>query len=130
MPARHDNAPPSIPDLYVGFFIAGMGTTLLGPVLPTLSQRWQVSDALIGLAFTVQFLGSVSMNALSSALTMRFGGTRVMLRRDSSCSRQGSAGWRLHRGWPGLAAILSLRLRARPRAADDERPRRRGEPGT
>lgn len=106
MPARHDDAPPSIPDLYVGFFIAGMGTTLLGPVLPALSQRWQVSDALIGLAFTVQFLGSVSMNALSSALTMRFGGTRVMAS-GFVLLAAGIGGLAVAPWWPGLAAILS-----------------------
>src|SRR4051794_29115274 len=79
MPAPRHTRPPSIPDLYVGFFMAGMATTLLGPVLPALTQRWEVSDALIGLAFTVQFLGSVSMSVLSSSLVMRFGGGRIML---------------------------------------------------
>src|ERR671912_3053672 len=79
MPALRDASPLSRLDLHVGFVAAGMATTLLGPVLPALSQRWDVSDALIGLAFTVQFLGTVSMSALSSALVSRFGGGQVML---------------------------------------------------
>ena len=105
MPAPHDTAPPSVPDLYVGFFIAGMGTTLLGPVLPALSQRWQVSDALIGFAFTVQFLGSVSMSVLSSTLVMRFGGNRVMLA-GFALLAAGIATLTAAPWLPGLAAIL------------------------
>ncbi len=109
MPVRHDTTPPSLPDLHVGFFIAGMATTLLGPVLGALSQRWLVSDALIGLAFTVQFLGTVSMSALSSTLVMRFGGRRVMLVGFGLLAI--GIGTLTVAAWlPGLAAILCYGL--------------------
>ena len=92
-------------DLHVGFVAAGMATTLLGPVLPALAQRWGVSDALIGLAFTVQFLGTVSMSALSSALVIRFGGGRVMLA-GFLLLAAGIGGLAVAPWEPGLAAIL------------------------
>ena len=105
MPARHDD-PASLPDLHVGFFIAGMATTLLGPVLPALCRSaGGVSDALIGLAFTVQFLGTVSMSALSSALVIRFGGGRVMLV-GFVLLAAGIGGLTVAPWLPGLAAIL------------------------
>ncbi len=92
-------------DLHVGFVAAGMATTLLGPVLPALAQRWGVSDALIGLAFTVQFLGTVSMSALSSALVIRLGGGRVMLA-GFVLLAAGIGGLTVAPWGPGLAAIL------------------------
>ena len=92
-------------DLHVGFVAAGMATTLLGPVLPALAQRWGVSDALIGLAFTVQFLGTVSMSALSSALVIRLGGGRVMLA-GFVLLAAGIGGLSVAPWGPGLAAIL------------------------
>jgi FHS family glucose/mannose:H+ symporter-like MFS transporter len=105
MPSRQNTGSPSIPDLYVGFFIAGMATTLLGPVLPALSQRWQVTDTLIGLAFTVQFLGSVSMSALSSTLVLRCGGSQVML--AGFVLLAAGIGALTVASWlPGMAAIL------------------------
>jgi MFS transporter, FHS family, glucose/mannose:H+ symporter len=105
MPARLRSPAPSLPDLHVGFFIAGMATTLLGPVLPALAQRWQVSDALVGLAFTVQFLGTVSMSALSSALVFRFGGVAVMIA-GFVVLAIGIGGLTVAPWLPGLAAIL------------------------
>ncbi len=92
-------------DLHVGFVAAGMATTLLGPVLPALAQRWGVSDALIGLAFTVQFFGTVSMSALSSALVIRLGGGRVMLA-GFVLLAAGIGGLTVAPWGPGLAAIL------------------------
>src|SRR4051794_40139857 len=109
MPAPRHTRPPSIPDLYVGFFMAGMATTLLGPVLPALTQRWEVSDALIGLAFTVQFLGSVSMSVLSSSLVMRFGGGRIMLA-GFALMAAGVGALAVAAWLPGLAAILCYGL--------------------
>lgn len=109
MPAPRDTASLSTRDLHVGFVAAGMATTLLGPVLPALSQRWGVSDALIGLAFTVQFLGTVTMSALSSALVIRLGGGRVMVA-GFVLLAAGIGGLTVAAWEGGLAAILCYGL--------------------
>ncbi len=44
--------------LYLGFALTGVGTTLLGCVLPTLSTSWRMSDSRSGLLFAAQFSGS------------------------------------------------------------------------
>lgn len=43
---------------YLAFVLAGIGTTILGPILPALSSQWRMSDAHAGSLFTAQFLGS------------------------------------------------------------------------
>jgi MFS transporter, FHS family, glucose/mannose:H+ symporter len=109
MPAPRATASLSTMDLHVGFVAAGMATTLLGPVLPALSQRWSVTDAQIGLVFTVQFLGTVTMSALSSALVIRMGGGRVMLV-GFVLLAAGIGGLTVAPWEPGLAAILCYGL--------------------
>lgn len=44
--------------LLVVFVLAGIGTTILGPILPPLSSQWGMNDAHAGSLFTAQFLGS------------------------------------------------------------------------
>ncbi|MFI5069604.1 MAG: MFS transporter [Terriglobales bacterium] len=44
--------------LYLGFALTGVGTTLLGCVLPTLSTNWHMNDSRSGLLFAAQFSGS------------------------------------------------------------------------
>ncbi|HEX4020938.1 MAG TPA: MFS transporter [Acidobacteriaceae bacterium] len=44
--------------LNIAFVFIGIGTTILGPILPALSHRWSMSDAHAGSLFTAQFLGS------------------------------------------------------------------------
>ena len=44
--------------LYLGFALTGVGTTLLGCVLPTLSTSWHMNDSRSGLLFAAQFSGS------------------------------------------------------------------------
>jgi fucose permease len=44
--------------LYVGFVFTGIGTTLLGCVLPNLSTMWRMNDDQSGILFAAQFSGS------------------------------------------------------------------------
>ncbi len=44
--------------LHLGFALTGVGTTLLGCVLPTLSTIWNMNDSRSGVLFAAQFSGS------------------------------------------------------------------------
>jgi fucose permease len=44
--------------LYFGFILTGIGTNLLGCILPALSASWGLSDSHSGFLFTAQFVGS------------------------------------------------------------------------
>jgi FHS family glucose/mannose:H+ symporter-like MFS transporter len=46
--------------LHAGFVIAGVVTTLIGPILPIFIARWSLSDQRAGLFFTAQFCGSMA----------------------------------------------------------------------
>src|SRR6202046_2171700 len=46
--------------LHVGYVVAGIVTTLMGPILPILIGRWTLSDQRAGLFFTAQFCGSMA----------------------------------------------------------------------
>lgn len=59
--------------LHVGFVLTGMVTTLLGPILPHLADRWTLQDWQAGYLFTAQFVGSTMGVLLSSALLPRRG---------------------------------------------------------
>src|ERR1700734_3372515 len=45
--------------LHAGYVVAGIVTTLMGPVLPILIGRWALSDQRAGLFFTAEFCGSM-----------------------------------------------------------------------
>jgi FHS family glucose/mannose:H+ symporter-like MFS transporter len=45
--------------LHAGYVVAGIVTTLMGPILPILIGRWSLSDQHAGLFFTAQFCGSM-----------------------------------------------------------------------
>jgi Major Facilitator Superfamily len=45
--------------MHGGIVVAGIVTTLLGPILPILIARWSLSDERAGLFFTAQFCGSM-----------------------------------------------------------------------
>jgi FHS family glucose/mannose:H+ symporter-like MFS transporter len=59
--------------LHAGFIVAGMVTTLLGPILPALTTRWGMSDVVAGGLFTAQFLGSMSATLVAPAIAARIG---------------------------------------------------------
>jgi fucose permease len=65
-------------DLHVGFFLAGMATTLLGPLLPALTRRWSIPDAIVGAVFSTQFVSTTAVTMLSSSLAVRYSGLRVL----------------------------------------------------
>ena len=49
---------PSAPWLAADFLLAGLGTVLLGPLLPTVAHAWQLSDAQSGLLLLTKFVGA------------------------------------------------------------------------
>src|SRR5258708_18221184 len=55
------------------FVLTGVVTTFLGPILPALASRWELSDSRSGYFFTAQFLGSMLGVGISSFLLPRSG---------------------------------------------------------
>lgn len=49
---------PTVLWLALGFLLAGIGTVLLGPILPDLAARWHLTDQQSGLLFAAKFVGS------------------------------------------------------------------------
>ncbi len=49
---------PTLPLMHAGFLLAGLGTFLLGPILPILSRQWHLSDQQSGLLLLAQFTGA------------------------------------------------------------------------
>lgn len=56
--APETSAGPSAALLCAGFLLAGMGTVLLGPILPTLSHQWHLPDSQAGLLLFAKFIGA------------------------------------------------------------------------
>lgn len=61
--------------LYLGFVLTGIGTNLLGCILPALSRSWSLSDSHSGFLFAAQFAGSST-----GALMMRSNLHRSLVR--------------------------------------------------
>jgi Fucose permease len=51
---------PSAGLMHFGFVLTGLGTALLGPILPLLTRQWHLLDAQSGLLLLAQFCGSFS----------------------------------------------------------------------
>jgi fucose permease len=49
---------PSAGLMHCGFVLTGLGTALLGPILPLLTRQWHLQDAQSGLLLLAQFSGS------------------------------------------------------------------------
>jgi FHS family glucose/mannose:H+ symporter-like MFS transporter len=66
--------------IYSSFVLAGVVTTLLGPMLPLLMARWSMTDERAGLFFTFQFFGNLAgIATLGPLLTRRgYGQTFVL----------------------------------------------------
>jgi FHS family glucose/mannose:H+ symporter-like MFS transporter len=65
MQNNDSTAGPAVPWLALGFLLAGLGTVLLGPLLPALAHAWSLTDAesgrLLAAKFVGSFLGGVSV---------------------------------------------------------------------
>lgn len=57
--------------LHVMFFLSGIATVLIGPVLPILARHFSLSDIEMSYFFPAQFAGSISGTLLSSRLARR-----------------------------------------------------------
>ena len=49
---------PTAPWLAAGLLLAGLGTVLLGPILPALSRNWNLTDAQSGTLLLAKFIGA------------------------------------------------------------------------
>ncbi|SNS48254.1 Fucose permease [Granulicella rosea] len=95
-----DRTAPSLSLMYSGSVLTGLGTMLLGPILPLLAHRWGLTDAQGGTLLLAQFCGAF------------VGGVTVTpkLRRDLllgfAAAGFGLLGFALAPGlWPACAAI-------------------------
>jgi fucose permease len=98
--APETNAGPSAFWLAAGFLLAGLGTVLLGPILPTLSRDWRIDDAHSGLLLAAKFAGSF-LGGVSVPRRLRLGIAAGM-----ACSCAGFAAFALSQGL--LTGCLAL----------------------
>ncbi len=70
--AQAGEAGPSFFWLAAGFLLAGLGTVLLGPILPTLASHWHLSDAQGGQLFLAKFVGAF-LGGVSVPRRLRWG---------------------------------------------------------
>lgn len=57
-PAYSTNFGPKTPWLAVDFLLAGLGTVLLGPLLPSVASAWHLNDSQSGLLLLAKFVGA------------------------------------------------------------------------
>lgn len=74
-PAREESLSHAQFAAHLGFVLTGVVNTLLGPILPIVSQRWSLTDAQAGRLFAAQFfgamLGTIASGRLMAALGVR-----------------------------------------------------------
>jgi MFS transporter, FHS family, glucose/mannose:H+ symporter len=63
--------------LHASFVLIGVITTLLGPILPSFSHRWSLTDAQAGFFFTSQYFFSTLGVFLTGILLTRYGFSKV-----------------------------------------------------
>lgn len=64
--------------VHFGFALTGIVTTMLGPILPLMTSRWNLTDIQAGRLFTVQFLCSVTGSFIASRVLARWGTARTV----------------------------------------------------
>ena len=57
-PENVSHQPPSLGLMHAVFVLAGLGTMLLGPILPMLSAQWHLADSQAGQLLLAQFVGA------------------------------------------------------------------------
>ncbi|WP_263385222.1 MFS transporter [Granulicella arctica] len=57
VPTERRSAPSAL-WMHLAFILTGLGTLILGPILPILARQWHLQDAQSGLLFSAQFYGS------------------------------------------------------------------------
>ncbi|MBI3653295.1 MAG: MFS transporter [Acidobacteria bacterium] len=65
--------------LHCSFVVVGIVNTLLGPILPTLSAQWRLTDSQAGYLFVALALGAMMSAATSGYMMARFGGIRMLV---------------------------------------------------
>ena len=61
------NPAPTLPLMHAVFVLAGLGTMLLGPILPILAANWHLRDSQSGLLLLAQFCGATVGGATVSS---------------------------------------------------------------
>ncbi|HEV3420340.1 MAG TPA: MFS transporter [Candidatus Acidoferrum sp.] len=64
--------------LHLGFVLIGISMTMLGPVLPYFTHRWNLTDEQAGLFFSTQYFGSFLGTLATSWLLPRLGFSKVI----------------------------------------------------
>ncbi len=80
-----------VASLHLGFVLTGIVNTMLGPLLPFLSARWQLNDLHAGNLFVAQFLGSM-VGVTGSSLLIPRKGSRFVLAFGLLMMAAGAAG--------------------------------------
>lgn len=70
-PQHASEAGPPVVWLAAGFLLAGLGTALLGPILPTVARQWHLTDTLAGRLFLPKFIGAF-LGGISVSRRLRF----------------------------------------------------------
>ncbi|HEY0758977.1 MAG TPA: MFS transporter [Acidisarcina sp.] len=65
-----ESRPISTAVIAAGMVLSGMGTTILGPILPLLAAHWHLRDSQSGLLLTAEFLG-LSIGSIAIARSLR-----------------------------------------------------------
>jgi MFS transporter, FHS family, glucose/mannose:H+ symporter len=92
--------------LSLGFALTGVLTTLLGPLMPELSAKWNLNDAQAGALFTAQFAAATFGTLLTGQISARLGYIRSLAAAYAlmafGVTALGFAAWRI-----GVVSIMA-----------------------